>query len=61
MWLQSNRTPLMKAARYGHRTVVEYLVGRGADPNLKDAYGSTAVAYARDNRHKELADLLSSM
>jgi len=43
-----NYTPLMWAAYGGHRTVVEYLVGRGADPNLTDKSGTrTAAAISR--------------
>ena len=51
----------MCAAAGGQRTVVEYLVGLGADPNLTNGLGETAAAYARKYGHNELADLLSSM
>ena len=61
MWLQYDRTPLMWAAYNGRRTVVEYLVGRGADPNLTDDDGWTAADLARRGGHDELAGLLSSM
>jgi len=61
VWVQSNWTPLMIAAVEGHRTVVEYLAGRGADPNLTSPSGTTAAAWARKRGHNELAALLSSM
>ena len=33
---QDASTPLMYAARRGHLPMVEYLVGKGADPNAQD-------------------------
>ena len=33
---QFNLTPLMMAARWGHSSVVELLLSKGADPNLRD-------------------------
>ena len=35
-FLQFNMTPLMSAAMDGHDSVVELLLSRGADPNLRD-------------------------
>ncbi|XP_067654108.1 histone-lysine N-methyltransferase EHMT2-like [Haliotis asinina] len=42
----NSRTPVMAAARYGHRDVVEFLVGRGADLSLVDSDGSNALHWA---------------
>ncbi len=39
-------TGLMSAARSGRTAVVELLLDRGADPNLKDAQEQTALHYA---------------
>jgi ankyrin repeat protein len=37
---------------------VEYLVAKGADVNQKDIYGSTALAKASSNGHKEIVEYL---
>ncbi|XP_046555881.1 uncharacterized protein LOC124265130 isoform X2 [Haliotis rubra] len=39
-------TPVMAAAVRGHRDVVEFLVGRGADVSLVNRYGSNVLHYA---------------
>jgi ankyrin repeat protein len=41
------QTPLMLAAFYGYREMVEFLIESGADVNLKDGKGHTAMDYAR--------------
>lgn len=44
---QSNgETPLMMAAGYGYRDVVQILLNSGADPALKNAAGNTALDFA---------------
>ncbi len=41
-------TALMAAARHGRISTVEYLLRRKADPKVKDAFGQTALDWARD-------------
>ncbi len=43
-----NATPLMLAAQCGNVALVEALLGRGADPLLRDHYGHCAWDYALD-------------
>jgi ankyrin repeat protein len=66
------QTPLDGAAFWGWNKVVEYLLSNGADVNLADSRGFTAVDYAmgraggnsrggqRIDVHKDTADLLMS-
>ena len=66
------QSPLQGAAFWGWNKVVEYLLAKGADINLKDSRGFTAVDYAmgraggnsrggqRIDVHKETGDLLIS-
>jgi uncharacterized protein len=45
-------TPLMMAALYGTPSAVKLLLEAGADPDLKNIQGLTAIDFAqRDNRH----------
>jgi ankyrin repeat protein len=69
---QFDQVPLHGAAFWGWNRVVEYLLQRGADINLADSRGYTAVDYAmgraggnsrggqRIDVHKDTADLLLS-
>jgi len=40
-------TPLQLATLWGHRDVVELLLGRGADPLVRDPFGRTTIEIAR--------------
>jgi hypothetical protein len=42
----SGMTPLMLAAGYGQRDIVQLLLARGAEPALRDRNGEAAVDYA---------------
>lgn len=52
-------TPLMMAARSGHRSAVRLLLEQGADPALSNELGLTAADFARAQGHGELADDLA--
>ncbi len=52
-------TGLHYAALNGHRPMIEFLLSRGADRNIKDTkVGSTAAGWAEHGGHNELLDLL---
>ncbi len=51
------RTALHAAARVGHIDVVRILA-KQADVNKKDLYGWTALAYAQEEGHDEIAEFL---
>ena len=54
----ADSTPLHTAAQNGHVQVAETLLGGGADVNLLNADGSTALAVAKERGHSALAKLL---
>jgi ankyrin repeat protein len=51
-------TPLHIAVASGHRDIVELLVTRGADVNVKDRMGQTPLDMAKQKRQTEIIDLL---
>jgi ankyrin repeat protein len=53
-------TPLGLAARRGQRTLVAFLLQRGADPTLAAAPWAMPVAWARKRGHEDIAAMLSS-
>jgi|GEM_PF-6728069 FOG: Ankyrin repeat len=52
--------PLVKAVRNNDIATVTLLLNRGANPNLVDGYGSTAIGVARHRGFQEILDLLES-
>ncbi len=49
---------LMFATAEGNREVVQVLLDHGADPSLQDKDGDTALTFAKNNNHSEIATLL---
>ncbi len=56
--LEQGRTPLHFAVIRGKHDVVEYLLDRGANPNLKDDYGNTPLHYAYENGDVKMVSIL---
>ena len=48
----------MWAGVYGHEQAARLLLEKGADPGLKDEDGMTAAAWAANNKHDDVAQLL---
>lgn len=53
-----NNTPLMCAAREGQKNIVKLLIDNGADPNIKDCIGATALHFALDSGDFAIVALL---
>ena len=52
-------TPLMCASANGHLDIVEYLIReRGANLNIKNNEGKTALDLAKENRQEKVAEFL---
>lgn len=51
-------TALMIAAAEGHKDVVQYLLSKGANPNLRNQYGRTALMFPVNYGYLEIAKLL---
>lgn len=51
-------TPLMEAAQEGHLELVRYLLESAADVHAQTQTGDTALTYACENGHTDVADLL---
>jgi len=54
-------TPLMDAVVLGYLEMVKWLVGNGADINLKNNLGETALSKSAKNEHKKIFDFLLSL
>ena len=53
-----DQTPLLAAAYYDNKKMVQYLCNHGADVNARDKKGQTALIYAANYGFYELAGLL---
>jgi ankyrin repeat protein len=55
----SGRTALAEAASRGNRCMVRFLLSKGANVNVRDRAGKTALQLATDGKHTAVAALLS--
>jgi len=51
-------TPLMFAARYNKVDILKYLIEKGADKQIKDERGNTALKYAENSKSIEALEFL---
>jgi len=58
---RSGMTPLMAAAGFGNRDLVDFFLEKGADPRQTDRRGTDAVEYARMLGHASLAKYLAGV
>lgn len=56
-----NYTMLMMASSNGDKEMVRELLRRGADRNVKDSSGKTALDIAREKNHSEVINLLEAV
>ena len=53
-------TPLHWTANKGHVDATAFLLEQGADPNIRDNFGSTPLKHAEQEGHQAIADLLQA-
>ncbi len=56
----TNQTPLMYAAYYGHTRVVRFLVNNGANVSLKNSIGKSAIDIAKAKKQIEIIRILNN-
>jgi ankyrin repeat protein len=54
----ANWSALMPAALTGSAETVAFLLDHGADPNIRDAQGKTALRLAIESKHDRMKELL---
>jgi ankyrin repeat protein len=55
-----SRTSLMQAALRGRPDVVKFLIDKGADPNITDSNGQTALSLAEQRNNQQVIAILRS-
>ena len=58
MGIHTPSTPLIYASRNGHINIAQLLLNNGADVNVKDSWGRTAMMVAKSKGHTEIVELL---
>lgn len=53
-----NIPPLIRAALYGKSKALQALIEGGADKNIKDKQGRTALEWAKKYNHPEIVEIL---
>ncbi|MDN3677781.1 ankyrin repeat domain-containing protein [Flavobacterium paronense] len=56
--MSNGLSPLMLAARYNKVDILKYLLEKGADKQIKDERGNTALKYAEYSKSQEAVDYL---
>lgn len=56
--MSNGLTPLMFAARYNKIEILKFLVEKGADKQIKDERGNTAIKYAENSKSVEAIEFL---
>lgn len=57
----SGNTQLMWAATAGHKVIVQWLLDKGANINLRNSYGYTALMLAEMMEQMEIVELLKTV
>ena len=55
---KENNTALILASKFGYSEIVKILIENGADINIKNNDGKTALDYAEENDYKNIIQLL---
>lgn len=58
---EAGRTPIMIAAIRKGLMAIQYLISKGADPQIKDNHGATVIAYAAGSGKVEVMQYLISL
>ena len=53
------RTPIYRAAQYGHTEIFKILIPLTDNPNAPDKYGKTPLFWAAYNGHAEIVKILA--
>lgn len=57
---KENNTALILASKFGYDEIVKILIENGADINIKNNDGKTALDYAEENDYKNIIELLKN-
>ena len=55
---RSGATPLVLAVKEGNIGAATLLMEKGANPHIRDNEGNSAADYAKEQKHKEMIDIL---